>query len=746
MSIILGLLFIHTLIHFLTKHKSNVLTCGLFCYCGKETSDPFKMRILAIFNQSRGDHSTGICIDDVIIKDTVPAKEFLLKHSETFNYRNYALANTSMLGHCRLATFAFDKHRIAYAHPHKANKDGSDFLRLVHNGTISNYADLADKYDISTVDKTDSMVIAEILAKAWDTKFNFMDNKHPLQEYDGAATVIFYPITMKNTLFVHRDFARELYYWQETPSSMYISSIKESLMILGAKPESVHEFPSGVLHKIVNGKVVKKWPFTVKSPYKLPAKITPPYKHVDKYDSARNSRVRASYPAGVVSMKAKKDGFHNIDHLITFNGHDYTGHMYVEIDGPRVVRDPMDSEKYLFRKYFVICGVVMKNETCYDKLYTKCSKDGVFDVGQFKKILTSTLQEYALYPVAGKKFHDDKIIVWSDRLPDCKTKDDTISWIPLLSKIKYSANRAGFITKEEVLEPKSILSFVEVIELLISERMESKHYYQGAMVLYDDYIRMADDNMPFYQFMTKLITFFKSCSTIPRDMIEELEDADLSEDCSDKHSSLPDLLAKTLKIYQVIAPMKVANDDEIDDDQITAEDVDKCVDGDGDWDTQSFKNNVLFEDFETLQELTDNFAPSTSDNHRNKFYHALGKVLRDIGYISADTLYEIRTAPVDVNQVKLGKIYTDFRQEKCLSLITEVLQDGNTTEGFANLYNRYDVLDQKYSKTKKDELTHTILKLGLAYLLTRVNKNLDRKKLLADYNITPRELDTISPC
>lgn len=264
MKIILIMLLIHYVLYFARKSKkgSSILGCGLFAWVGDDVKNFNKDKFdkLGIYNDIRGKHSCGIAVDGVLHKGIHTKKlykDFLTK--ETIKAPDNIPV---VIGHTRFATSG--SHTLANAHPFKFNYEDNKFFIGAHNGSLINHKALAKKYGVSE-NKIDSQILLEIISK--DDA-----NIAVLEEYYGAAALLMYSSENKDTLYVFRGKSKEsnsqyateerpLFYWQENENSMYLSSIKDSLLsIMNCKEDedNIFEIQPNNVYEIIGGKINRK--------------------------------------------------------------------------------------------------------------------------------------------------------------------------------------------------------------------------------------------------------------------------------------------------------------------------------------------------------------------------------------------------------------------------------------------------------------------------------------------------------
>lgn len=170
--------------------------CGLFGIISrkKKAFDYSTFSVLGINNDSRGGDSCGIFIDgeyEYGVRDNKLFQDFFTESKILKKKKESTIA----VGHCRKASVGAINERTAQP---VVLKDKSGRIRFVvlHNGTIYNYKELAQKYipNVKIDDMTDSQVMARIFYyKGYDV----------LSEYNGgsAFVIIDYRVDSPKCLF-----------------------------------------------------------------------------------------------------------------------------------------------------------------------------------------------------------------------------------------------------------------------------------------------------------------------------------------------------------------------------------------------------------------------------------------------------------------------------------------------------------------------------------------------------------------
>jgi len=179
---ILILLLLHCIgLLFKENIVNNTLCCGLFGYIGIEKKlDKKSFYTLGFANDSRGGDSCGIFIDGESDYGIDKNKLF-----STFQNQSKLLKETTKakiaLGHCRKASVGEINVNTAQPVVITNDKGEVDFV-LMHNGTLLNHKQLAEKYLTGVPDYfTDSQILAHCI---------YHEGFKLLTEYQGAGTFI----------------------------------------------------------------------------------------------------------------------------------------------------------------------------------------------------------------------------------------------------------------------------------------------------------------------------------------------------------------------------------------------------------------------------------------------------------------------------------------------------------------------------------------------------------------------------
>ena len=156
----------------------------MFAFIGNNPTKYFnwdKFNTLGLFNDERGGDACGRVVNDKVVWGVDKVKKYVDLICEINNTPLRIKSNT-VLGHCRKASsggkmdiyaqpvvlFKSDLDMTKIKDTHmisglKSMKDTDIVFSGIHNGTIENYLDLAEKYGIETLNHNDSRVLLSIL-------------------------------------------------------------------------------------------------------------------------------------------------------------------------------------------------------------------------------------------------------------------------------------------------------------------------------------------------------------------------------------------------------------------------------------------------------------------------------------------------------------------------------------------------------------------------------------------------------
>jgi glucosamine 6-phosphate synthetase-like amidotransferase/phosphosugar isomerase protein len=217
--------------------------CGIITASGSIPFSVDKLNLLFAYNESRGKDSVGFYNE----KDNIPFEKRLYKkmgRASSELIPNHRWKETNLfLGHVRAATKGIVN--IENCHPFLF-----DNIIGCHNGTLNNWGILKKEYSLSEEVDMDSKVFFDYLNTYNDYKI--------LEEFDGAANVLWVDKRQPKKLFVFKHSERTLYRGiieTEEGKMMYISSVETGLEAIGCV--NIKAFKDQYLYEIVEGVIIK---------------------------------------------------------------------------------------------------------------------------------------------------------------------------------------------------------------------------------------------------------------------------------------------------------------------------------------------------------------------------------------------------------------------------------------------------------------------------------------------------------
>lgn len=221
--------------------------CGISGFVGNKKGNIDKLKILGLYNTTRGTDSCGMALNNEVVKGVGTTANFsnFIEEKVIETYDDHE--NYTVLIHTRNASMKSTKEDPECAHPFEIKtKKGKTILIGMHNGVITNESEIAKKYGVKE-EKVDSKTLLSILAKGKTDK-RMLD---VLKDYEGAAALAWYYPDEPNTLYLwkgaSKKWSNSTEYEEERPlyvyrvkddngkftDQFYFSSIKESLLAIG---------------------------------------------------------------------------------------------------------------------------------------------------------------------------------------------------------------------------------------------------------------------------------------------------------------------------------------------------------------------------------------------------------------------------------------------------------------------------------------------------------------------------------
>lgn len=293
--------------------------CGVSGGVSKKPLNIDKLKILGIYNVTRGTDSCGMALNNEVVKGVGTVSNFTNFIEEKIINTRESDENYTVLIHTRNASNKSTKEDLECAHPFEIkNKKGKVVLIGMHNGVISNETEIATKYGVKE-EKVDSKTLLSIIAKAKN------DDKmyDVLKDYEGAAVLVWYYPEEPNTIFLWKGASkkwansteleeeRPLYLYRvkddngKFTDEFYFSSIKESLLAIGGdagfRDSDVDKEPS--IKSVESNCIIK---ITPGEKYKI--RVIKRVQESNNYGTTYYSHM--TKPAGKINVKTPKKNLH----------------------------------------------------------------------------------------------------------------------------------------------------------------------------------------------------------------------------------------------------------------------------------------------------------------------------------------------------------------------------------------------------------------------------------------------------
>lgn len=233
--------------------------CGLFGIINTKPRafDYTTFCTLGVANDSRGGNSCGYFIDGHYEYGVGKENKWFQYFFQENEFLNTVKECTIALGHCRKASVGAINEKTAQ--PVVITNSGKVEYVLIHNGTIRNYKELAEKYipKVDIKDLTDSQVMAQIF---YHSGYDVLD------EYSGGAAfvivdyrkntpkvLLFKGASKKNTNSKEKSEERPLYFCEGNGELVfssiypYLDSLRRNLISYSLKANCLCEYTNGKL-------------------------------------------------------------------------------------------------------------------------------------------------------------------------------------------------------------------------------------------------------------------------------------------------------------------------------------------------------------------------------------------------------------------------------------------------------------------------------------------------------------------
>ena len=242
--------------------------CGIAMYVGNKPANIDKMKILGIYNITRGEDACGIVINNKVSKGINDYQ----KGIKTANFSNFIEkidletseedSNFTCIVHNRKASTSFnDRSNPDHAHPFEIKDESGQVVMIgAHNGTIRNCEQLKKDFGMVGTFDVDSQLILSILAKNRKSKKPF----EVLEKYEGKAVLTWFYLDEPNILYVWKGGSKEytaskeiteerpmFVYQKEELNQHYFCSIKEALYAIGGNDSNVYSLDLNKVYKFI---------------------------------------------------------------------------------------------------------------------------------------------------------------------------------------------------------------------------------------------------------------------------------------------------------------------------------------------------------------------------------------------------------------------------------------------------------------------------------------------------------------
>lgn len=235
--------------------------CGIFGWVGANPRhfNRLAFNVLGLYNDSRGKDACGLFLNNKVYYGADKEKLFETCIKEKYFPEDINKTNV-VFGHCRKASVG--GIHIDKAQPVVVYEEENPVFVMLHNGTLLNYKELADKYEVPYENgETDSQIFARVVYKA---------GYKVLAEYTGAGAFAFYDLKQNIVRFykgLSKTYSTSVtepveerplcFIHDEKHKMLYFSSMADSLHFI-KKDELVYTFTANTLYVVQNGEIIDR--------------------------------------------------------------------------------------------------------------------------------------------------------------------------------------------------------------------------------------------------------------------------------------------------------------------------------------------------------------------------------------------------------------------------------------------------------------------------------------------------------
>ena len=512
-NILIQLFIIGSVINLLFSRNSNILSCGIFGFSGREgkKANIKKLQALGLYNIQRGTDSCGYYYNGNLVKgidDEANFSKFISQNKLTPG----DLIGETFMGHTRKSTSGLNT--APNAHPHKI-----DNYIQTHNGVIKNIWSLCNKRGVDHSQITvDSIGLGHLIHK-----FGF----EILNEYEGYAALAMTWMDDPTSLYLYHGASKETekgvvfeerpLFILETAEGIYYSSMEESLKFINESKKKPYCLPHNYVYRITNGKFTNfdYEVFREEKNVKIPTyygnvcnmNSLPFYKKEEKEvkttapdKEIENTAKTILHETLPIEQKIQGVYFHR-GRFYNIKNHLLHGEYFIDRDGDIIDMDNVSFNTHTPEQYYFFRGVMMKSKKALDS-YLKESvtldSNFAFYISKYSKYPVANLENEGFNAMMRWKWYNNTKIYSGSFKTKFGDRTYTISGGDLKKISKYSNEEIIFndtidVNRADLLDSESIKKEpVDKLLLLIREWSAKKIKKDDLDILPEAFLMFID--------------------------------------------------------------------------------------------------------------------------------------------------------------------------------------------------------------------------------------------------------------